>query len=167
VRFLGEIVSDPLVVTLISAISTFSRNSRSSGTGTRRTLNAEVKHALLRLVHRPRSAETLHGALFALGQGWGKDADIGALAAAEYQSGAGPGFRASVQDAQAARAYGAKRSIPPDRGRPAADIDIFWFSLMILKIRKYRDIAGGDEPELRRTPLPGIQIDAIRIRAGG
>jgi hypothetical protein len=43
--------------------------------------DAEVKSTLLRLVHQPRSAETLHGALFALGQGWGKDADIGALAA--------------------------------------------------------------------------------------
>ena len=41
----------------------------------------EVKKTLLRLVHEPRSAETLHGALFALGQGCGKDADVAALAA--------------------------------------------------------------------------------------
>jgi hypothetical protein len=42
---------------------------------------AEVKDALVRLARQPRSSETLHGALFALGQGWGKDPDIGALAA--------------------------------------------------------------------------------------
>jgi hypothetical protein len=43
--------------------------------------NAEVKGSLLGLVHQPNSAETLRGALFALGQGWSGDADVGALAA--------------------------------------------------------------------------------------
>jgi hypothetical protein len=59
----------------------------------------EVKDRLLRLAHEPRSIETLRAALFTLGQGWGGDADVGALAAA-----------------------------------------------------------------LRRTPLAGLQLDAIRIR---
>jgi hypothetical protein len=41
--------------------------------------DADVKQALLRLVHEPRSIDTLRGGLFALGQGWGKDSDVGAL----------------------------------------------------------------------------------------
>jgi hypothetical protein len=43
--------------------------------------DTEVKSSLVRLVHQPSSAVTLHGALFALGQGWSNDADVGALAA--------------------------------------------------------------------------------------
>jgi hypothetical protein len=42
--------------------------------------DADVKQALLRLVHEPRSIDTLRGGLFALGQGWDKDTDVGALA---------------------------------------------------------------------------------------
>jgi hypothetical protein len=60
----------------------------------------EVRDRLLRLVHQPRSIETLRAALFTLGRGWGGDAHVGELAAA-----------------------------------------------------------------LRRTPLAGLQFDAIRIRA--
>jgi hypothetical protein len=42
--------------------------------------DAGVKRTLLRLVREPRSIDTLRGGLFALGQGWTKDTDVGALA---------------------------------------------------------------------------------------
>jgi hypothetical protein len=40
----------------------------------------EVKKTLLRLFHQPRSIETMHAAFIALGHGWAKDDDVGALA---------------------------------------------------------------------------------------
>ena len=39
-----------------------------------------VKKTLLELFHRPRSIETMHAAFVALGRGWSKDDDVGALA---------------------------------------------------------------------------------------
>lgn len=40
----------------------------------------EAKASLLELLHRPRSIDTLHASLFALGRGWYGDADVGAIA---------------------------------------------------------------------------------------
>jgi NACHT domain len=39
-----------------------------------------TKDALLQLLHRPRSVDTLHASLFALGRGWKADADVAAIA---------------------------------------------------------------------------------------
>jgi hypothetical protein len=39
-----------------------------------------TKDALLGLLHRPRSVDTAHASLFALGRGWLADADVGAIA---------------------------------------------------------------------------------------
>ena len=39
-----------------------------------------LKDALLGLLRRPRSVDTAHAALFALGRGWSRDADVGAIA---------------------------------------------------------------------------------------
>ena len=39
-----------------------------------------TKAALLRLLHRPRSVETVQASLFALGRGWKADADVAAIA---------------------------------------------------------------------------------------
>jgi len=39
-----------------------------------------VKSTLLRLLHQPRSVDTVHASLFALGRGWSGDADVGAIA---------------------------------------------------------------------------------------
>lgn len=39
-----------------------------------------TKDALLQLLHRPRSVDTVHASLFALGRGWKGDTDVGAIA---------------------------------------------------------------------------------------
>jgi hypothetical protein len=46
-----------------------------------------TKDALLELLHRPRSVDTVHASLFALGRGWRDDADVGTFAKTLRDSG--------------------------------------------------------------------------------
>ena len=93
--------------------------------------DADVKNTLLRLAHQPRSAETLHGALFALGHGWPGDPDVLALAA-KLRHAPLAGLQVDAIRIRAARSEA-------DLG----DLDIF-LKAAVERDRLWSDIIGGD-----------------------